>query len=118
MNLSGVLYLVLICSRSESQVFQSPNIKVLEWKPVEIHCNQNITTSDPLFWYQQQPNKNPQLLIYAHSGTKEEGHFKMNISEKGLSATLSTHKIEVNDTAVYYCAVRPTLQHSEGKVVQ
>uniref|UniRef100_A0A3B4ZMD4 Ig-like domain-containing protein n=1 Tax=Stegastes partitus TaxID=144197 RepID=A0A3B4ZMD4_9TELE len=68
------------------------------------------TGADRFYWYRQQPRKPPEFLIF-HYGSQNE-------SKAGLSATVSgdknqiTMKISsaaVTDSAVYYCAVRPTV---------
>uniref|UniRef100_A0AAQ5ZE56 Ig-like domain-containing protein n=1 Tax=Amphiprion ocellaris TaxID=80972 RepID=A0AAQ5ZE56_AMPOC len=65
---------------------------------------------DYFFWYRQHPGKPPELLLY-HYGTQNE-------TTAGLSAAVSDDKKQismkissaaVSDSAVYYCAVRPTV---------
>ncbi|KAL7386937.1 hypothetical protein ABVT39_015892 [Epinephelus coioides] len=65
---------------------------------------------DYFFWYRQYPGKPPEFLI-SHIGTK-------NATKSGLSVTVSEDKTQMNmqissaavtDSAVYYCAVRPTV---------
>uniref|UniRef100_A0A3B4ZWL0 Immunoglobulin V-set domain-containing protein n=1 Tax=Stegastes partitus TaxID=144197 RepID=A0A3B4ZWL0_9TELE len=69
--------------------------------------------TDWLYWYRQHPGKPPEFLMY-HLETQ-------NATEAGLSATVSGDKNQitlkissaaVTDSAVYYCAVKPTLQLS------
>uniref|UniRef100_A0A3P8SNM5 Ig-like domain-containing protein n=1 Tax=Amphiprion percula TaxID=161767 RepID=A0A3P8SNM5_AMPPE len=67
-------------------------------------------SNDYFFWYRQHSGKPPEFLIY-HYGTQNE-------TKAGLSAAVSDDKKQirmkissaaVSDSAVYYCAVRPTV---------
>ncbi|CAJ1073116.1 unnamed protein product [Xyrichtys novacula] len=67
---------------------------------------------DYFFWYRQYPGTPPQFLI-SHSST---GTLLAPVS--GLSASMSEDKTHMNlrissaavtDSAVYYCAVKPTV---------
>ncbi|KAG7460490.1 T cell receptor alpha chain, partial [Solea senegalensis] len=68
---------------------------------------------DYFFWYRQHPGKPPEFLM-SHSGTGET----VSVLVSGLSVTVSDDKRKINlqinsaavtDSAVYYCAVRPTV---------
>uniref|UniRef100_A0A3B5BLJ7 Ig-like domain-containing protein n=1 Tax=Stegastes partitus TaxID=144197 RepID=A0A3B5BLJ7_9TELE len=72
--------------------------------------SQTVSAGDYFFWYQQHQGKPPEFLIN-HFGTQ-------NKTTDGLSATVSGDKNQitlkissaaVTDSAVYYCAVRPTV---------
>uniref|UniRef100_A0A3P8SNN7 Ig-like domain-containing protein n=1 Tax=Amphiprion percula TaxID=161767 RepID=A0A3P8SNN7_AMPPE len=72
--------------------------------------SQQATGSDRFYWYRQHPGKPPEFLLY-HYGTQ-------NATSAGLSVTVSDDKNHINmkissaavsDSAVYYCAVRPTV---------
>uniref|UniRef100_A0A3P8SR25 Ig-like domain-containing protein n=1 Tax=Amphiprion percula TaxID=161767 RepID=A0A3P8SR25_AMPPE len=84
---------------------------ILEGSTVTLICkySQTATYNDNFFWYRQHPGKRPEVLIY-HLGSQNE-------TKAGLSATVSDDKKQismkissaaVSDSAVYYCAVRPT----------
>uniref|UniRef100_A0A3B4WDE8 Ig-like domain-containing protein n=1 Tax=Seriola lalandi dorsalis TaxID=1841481 RepID=A0A3B4WDE8_SERLL len=68
------------------------------------------TGNDYFFWYRQYPGKPPEFLIF-HFGTQNE-------TKSGLSVTVSGDKTRmdlqissaaVTDSALYYCAVKPTV---------
>ncbi|KAG7524246.1 T cell receptor alpha chain [Solea senegalensis] len=72
-----------------------------------------LSTSDSFFWYRQHPGKPPEFLM-SHSGTGTT----LSVPVSGLSVTVSDDKRKINlqinsaavtDSAVYYCAVRPTV---------
>uniref|UniRef100_A0A3B3UVW1 Immunoglobulin V-set domain-containing protein n=1 Tax=Poecilia latipinna TaxID=48699 RepID=A0A3B3UVW1_9TELE len=85
--------------------------------------NSNVTLSynyskqadgnDYFFWYRQYPGKPPQFLI-SHLGTGVQTSqqlprlsFNMNADKTRMDLLISS--AAVTDSAVYYCAVRPTV---------
>uniref|UniRef100_A0AAQ4PZE0 Ig-like domain-containing protein n=1 Tax=Gasterosteus aculeatus aculeatus TaxID=481459 RepID=A0AAQ4PZE0_GASAC len=69
------------------------------------------TGSDSFFWYRQYPGKPPEFLI-SHLGTG--GILKSQMTElmikvDGNRISLKISSAAVSDSAVYYCAVRPTV---------
>uniref|UniRef100_A0A3B5PPX7 Ig-like domain-containing protein n=1 Tax=Xiphophorus maculatus TaxID=8083 RepID=A0A3B5PPX7_XIPMA len=71
------------------------------------------TANDYFFWYRQYPGKPPDFLI-SHSGTGAPMStplpgfsFKMNADKTQMDLLISS--AAVTDSAVYYCAVRPTV---------
>ncbi|KAL7386995.1 hypothetical protein ABVT39_016777 [Epinephelus coioides] len=72
--------------------------------------SKQAASNDQFYWYRQYPGKPPEFLIF-HVGTQ-------NATNSGLSVTVSEDKTQmdlqissaaVTDSAVYYCAVRPTV---------
>ncbi|XP_070774769.1 uncharacterized protein [Enoplosus armatus] len=78
--------------------------------------SKTITGSDNFFWYRQYPRKPPEFLLYI-SGTnftrpaeslESDTKFSTKLSgEKHLDLQISS--AAVTDSALYYCAVRPTV---------
>ncbi|MBN3274490.1 TVA1 protein, partial [Polyodon spathula] len=88
---------------------------VKETENTTIHCKYDLTSGGTpyLFWYIQDPNQAPQLILnsyaqedipprfqnrFSASPDKTEKTFHLNISAAVLS-----------DSATYFCALRPTL---------
>uniref|UniRef100_A0A3Q3LKB8 Immunoglobulin V-set domain-containing protein n=1 Tax=Mastacembelus armatus TaxID=205130 RepID=A0A3Q3LKB8_9TELE len=74
-----------------------------------------LSTGDNLFWYRQYPGKPPEFLI-SHSASGQVLNnpvpgLKVKVEEKQISMNISS--AAVSDSAVYYCALEPTLLHSE-----
>ncbi|CAI5676978.1 unnamed protein product [Oreochromis niloticus] len=68
---------------------------------------------DYFFWYRQYPGKPPKFLI-SHFGTGEKMSdpvpgITFKVSEDKTLMTLQISSAAVTDSAVYYCAVRPTV---------
>ncbi|KAK7944333.1 hypothetical protein WMY93_000061 [Mugilogobius chulae] len=66
---------------------------------------------DYFFWYRQYPGKPPEFLV-SHSGkgdaiTEKVKGLEFSVRDKSVSLLLSS--AAVGDSAVYYCAVRPTV---------
>ncbi|KAL7386642.1 hypothetical protein ABVT39_011371 [Epinephelus coioides] len=75
--------------------------------------SKQATGGDRFFWYRQYPGKPPEFLI-SHSG----GGSKISNPIPGLSFKVSEDKTQmdlqissaaVTDSAVYYCALQPTV---------
>uniref|UniRef100_A0A3B4Y4S7 Immunoglobulin V-set domain-containing protein n=1 Tax=Seriola lalandi dorsalis TaxID=1841481 RepID=A0A3B4Y4S7_SERLL len=72
-----------------------------------------VLYSNPyLLWYKQVENDFPKFLLRRYSGTKntqdsQENRFNAEINNK--SVPLKIQKLQVSDSAVYYCALRPTV---------
>lgn len=69
--------------------------------------------SDHFFWYRQYPGKPPEFLIsHLPSGEimKEEiSGLSVNVIEDKTLMTLQISSDAVTDSAVYYCALQPTV---------
>uniref|UniRef100_A0A669DLV2 Ig-like domain-containing protein n=1 Tax=Oreochromis niloticus TaxID=8128 RepID=A0A669DLV2_ORENI len=68
---------------------------------------------DYFFWYRQYPGKPPEFLI-SHSGTGEKilnpvTGLTVKAVDNNRQMTLQISSAAVTDSAVYYCAVRPTV---------
>uniref|UniRef100_A0A671WGP3 Ig-like domain-containing protein n=1 Tax=Sparus aurata TaxID=8175 RepID=A0A671WGP3_SPAAU len=66
--------------------------------------------SDNFFWYRQYPGKPPEFLIF-HLGTQNDTNNRLSVkvSEDKTRMHLQISSAAVTDSAVYYCAVRPTV---------
>ncbi|XP_068605082.1 uncharacterized protein [Brachionichthys hirsutus] len=74
------------------------------------------TGADYFFWYRQYPGKPPEFLI-SHWGTGTVSNNPMsglsvNVSEDKTRMDLQISSAAVTDSALYYCAVRPTVAGS------
>ncbi|KAK5598890.1 hypothetical protein CRENBAI_002313 [Crenichthys baileyi] len=73
--------------------------------------SKEATGSDEFYWYRQFPGKPPEFLVY-HLGSgsiQNEKIVGLKIHVKGTKIDLLISSVAVTDSAVYYCAVRPTV---------
>uniref|UniRef100_A0A672HXC4 Immunoglobulin V-set domain-containing protein n=1 Tax=Salarias fasciatus TaxID=181472 RepID=A0A672HXC4_SALFA len=70
-------------------------------------------TSPTLIWYKQEVNSSPEytLKLYStkveHASEKLKDRFGAELKDK--SVPLKIQKLELSDSAVYYCALQPTV---------
>uniref|UniRef100_A0A671U367 Immunoglobulin V-set domain-containing protein n=1 Tax=Sparus aurata TaxID=8175 RepID=A0A671U367_SPAAU len=64
--------------------------------------------NDIFFWYRQYPGKPPEFLIF-HLGTQNDTNNRLSVRVDKTKMHLQISSAAVTDSAVYYCAVRPTV---------
>ncbi|XP_042285080.1 uncharacterized protein LOC121908851 [Thunnus maccoyii] len=79
------------------------------------------TGSNQFFWYRQYPGKQPEFLI-SHSGTGSlisdpVPRLSFNVNEDKTQMDLQISSAAVTDSALYYCAVRPTVT-AKGHIIK
>uniref|UniRef100_A0A673BW65 Ig-like domain-containing protein n=1 Tax=Sphaeramia orbicularis TaxID=375764 RepID=A0A673BW65_9TELE len=67
-----------------------------------------MMSGDYFFWYQQYPGKPPEFLI-SHLGTQNASNHRLLVEAHGEKVQVQISSAAVSDSAVYYCAVRPTV---------
>ena len=81
-------------------------------------CNYTTTAAKTdvyLFWYKQLPNKSPTFILNKYTfgeGTTEDkfkGRFSATLDSTSRSVPLTIQDVCVSDSAVYYCALKPTV---------
>ena len=87
-----------------------------EGEAVTLGCQYNSSsTNDYLFWYKQDGNNSPKFILSRFQG--DEGNtpdefkerFSSTHNSKLRSVPLKIQKLQLSDSAVYYCALRPTV---------
>ncbi|KAL3989157.1 hypothetical protein ACER0C_013475 [Sarotherodon galilaeus] len=77
--------------------------------------NSSSSSGNYLFWYKQDGNNSPKFILMRHSGnhgnTADEfkERFSSTLDSNNRSVPLKIQKLQLSDSAVYYCAVRPTV---------
>uniref|UniRef100_A0A672YEK2 Ig-like domain-containing protein n=1 Tax=Sphaeramia orbicularis TaxID=375764 RepID=A0A672YEK2_9TELE len=73
--------------------------------------SKTVSSANSFFWYRQYPGKPPELLIsHSPSGstiTENVSGLKINVEKNLISMSISS--AAVSDSAVYYCALQPTV---------
>ena len=92
---------------------------------VTLHCK--YITDDPypyLFWFQQKLKVAPKLILnkLTSGGGSTESEFKERFNASLDTSTktvpLSIQDLQISDSAVYYCALRPTVMAACSALVQ
>ncbi|KAB0338674.1 hypothetical protein FD755_025188 [Muntiacus reevesi] len=88
-------------------------VTVSEGALMTLNCTYQVTYSDHyLFWYVQHLNKTPQLLLKSLTADKKVEHegFQATLVKRDSSFHLQKQAVQASDSAVYYCALRDTMQ--------
>uniref|UniRef100_A0A8C7Y2U1 Immunoglobulin V-set domain-containing protein n=1 Tax=Oryzias sinensis TaxID=183150 RepID=A0A8C7Y2U1_9TELE len=72
-----------------------------------------LSRSDSYFWYRQFPGKPPEFF-FSHLGSEEklqslDPRFSHEVKAADKQIDLQISSAAVTDSAVYYCAVKPTV---------
>ncbi|TKS79244.1 T-cell receptor alpha chain V region CTL-F3 [Collichthys lucidus] len=111
-----ILTLWLEC-KGQDRVIQPPgDVNATEGDTVTLHRKfETSATFSYLFWYKQEVNDVPKFILQRYSGTKGQGEtedeerFSSTLNSTSRSVPLEIQKLQLSDSAVYYCAVRPTV---------
>uniref|UniRef100_A0A8D0D9A0 Ig-like domain-containing protein n=1 Tax=Sander lucioperca TaxID=283035 RepID=A0A8D0D9A0_SANLU len=98
--------------KGEDRVTQpTGDVITTEGETVTLGCTFETTKYNyNFFWYRQYPGKPPEFLIF-HSGTQNETNYRLSVSvsDDKTKMDLQISSAAVTDSALYYCAVRPTV---------
>ena len=94
----------------------SPEEYYLEGSRVKISCNYTVK-ADNLQWYRQYPGSAPQfLLLLTHTATPlvveatpPYPRMTAKLNDERTRVDLEISSADVTDSALYYCALQPTL---------
>uniref|UniRef100_A0A665V440 Ig-like domain-containing protein n=1 Tax=Echeneis naucrates TaxID=173247 RepID=A0A665V440_ECHNA len=109
------------CRAQKDNVVQPQgDVTAAEGEAVTLHCGYNSSSTGPsLYWYRQDGNQSPKFILSRFKldeGNTEE-HFKERFSSSLnsdlRSVPLKIQKLQVSDSAVYYCALQLMTQTSE-----
>uniref|UniRef100_A0AAY5EU61 Ig-like domain-containing protein n=1 Tax=Electrophorus electricus TaxID=8005 RepID=A0AAY5EU61_ELEEL len=86
-----------------------------EGQPVTLECSYDSSSRNvDLYWYRQYPNKAPQYLLYKGARSRSDEHTSdrrfSSIKDKKVNLLISP--AAVSDSALYYCALVPTVTGS------
>ncbi|TWW73180.1 T-cell receptor alpha chain V region RL-5 [Takifugu flavidus] len=118
------LLFALVECRGEDKVMQPPeDVVAAEGDTVTLDCTfQTSYTNPSLFWYKQDGTSGPQFILsrFTIGKGKTEDEFKERFSSTlnptMKSAPLKIQELQLSDSAVYYCALRPTVTGSSREV--
>ena len=97
----------------------------IEGGMVTLNCGYKTTRStQDLYWYIQRPKDFPKFILKRDSygigenGTEFNERFHSNLNVTSSSVPLIIQNLQVSDSAVYYCALRPTVTVADHTVIQ
>uniref|UniRef100_A0A8C7U0Z7 Ig-like domain-containing protein n=1 Tax=Oncorhynchus mykiss TaxID=8022 RepID=A0A8C7U0Z7_ONCMY len=114
-----------LCLNLKGVEQQSGHVTALEGGLVTLSCN--YTTSSPssnLFWYVQLPRDSPQYVLrrdrYSEGSNSDEfkKRFDSRLNFTSSSVPLTIQRLQVSDSALYFCALRPTVTTGDSVTVQ
>ncbi len=81
----------------------------MEGKDVTLICSYTEAVQN-LQWYRQYPGSKPEhLIMFFETNPKSELRLTAAADKAAKNMTLTISSTEVKDSAVYYCALRPTV---------
>ncbi|KAI4894913.1 hypothetical protein NFI96_007989 [Prochilodus magdalenae] len=107
---------------SESCVSQSispleEKVDAVEGETVTLSCRYEYSARVYLHWYRQYPESRPEYLLQIDSGSKNVYRAtppfpRLNVTLDGNKLDLKISSTAVSDSALYYCALEPTVTRS------
>ena len=93
------------------------DLSAFEGDGVTIACSYKTSANTAsLLWYKQQANGFPEFMLirntYNTDGTTEEmfkERFQSKVNTASKTVPLTIKNLQVSDSAVYYCALQPTV---------
>ena len=88
------------------------SVVIIEGENVTFSCNYSDGYVENLQWYRQYPNSIPEFLYYireAGSSSEKVPRLTPSINKEEKRVFLELSSAEASDSAVYYCALRPTV---------
>uniref|UniRef100_A0A3B3CZC4 Ig-like domain-containing protein n=1 Tax=Oryzias melastigma TaxID=30732 RepID=A0A3B3CZC4_ORYME len=106
---------VISCKGEDKVIQPGGEVIAAEGDSVTLNCTfQTSSTATPyLFWYKQEVNSYPKYMLKRYLKTGEnapefkEDRFYSELEDKSVPLTIQN--LHVSDSAVYYCALQPTV---------
>ncbi|KAL6455432.1 hypothetical protein MHYP_G00361340 [Metynnis hypsauchen] len=96
-------------SQSKPPLEDKMQVHAVEGERANLSCK--YEKEDYLFWYRQYPGSRPEsllmIILSAKSVTPELQQLKAEVDENRVDLLISS--AAVSDSALYYCAMRPTV---------
>ncbi|KTF75528.1 hypothetical protein cypCar_00031223 [Cyprinus carpio] len=116
--ISLILFCTLACVSFANVITPvQPEVSGTEGDNITLSCNYSSAVS--LQWYRQYPNSAPEFLLIILQGTgkvsqtskivEQDPRFFGKVNEKKTHVDLEISSVKVTDSALYYCALQPTV---------
>ncbi|XP_038573126.1 uncharacterized protein LOC119901623, partial [Micropterus salmoides] len=108
-----ILTLWLECKGEDRVTQPAGDVIAAEGDTVTLGCTFETSDQYPyLYWYKQEVNESPKYMLKSYSKTTDfDAEFtkdRFNATIKDKSVPLKIQKLQLSDSAVYYCAVQST----------
>uniref|UniRef100_A0A9J7Z193 Ig-like domain-containing protein n=1 Tax=Cyprinus carpio carpio TaxID=630221 RepID=A0A9J7Z193_CYPCA len=118
----ALLYLCFIahyyvCCGQDMVEQPSEEMTESEGAQVILMCNYSSTNPD-LFWYKQLPNRSPTFILNQYTTEPDFKRFSATPDSTSRMFPLTIKNLRVSDSAVYYCALRPTVTETHSTLTQ
>uniref|UniRef100_A0A3P9DU81 Ig-like domain-containing protein n=1 Tax=Maylandia zebra TaxID=106582 RepID=A0A3P9DU81_9CICH len=102
------------CKGEDKVIQEQGDVIAAEGDTVTLGCQyESSVTNNYLFWYKQDGNNSPKFILSRVSGddgnTVDEfkERFSSTLDSSIRSVPLKIQKLQLSDSAVYYCALQP-----------
>uniref|UniRef100_A0A8C2ZRR9 Ig-like domain-containing protein n=1 Tax=Cyclopterus lumpus TaxID=8103 RepID=A0A8C2ZRR9_CYCLU len=100
-------------AQTDSVLQPQAEVAATEGEAVTLGCQYNSSSSNHyLFWYKQDGNNSPKFILSFSKKVFKAPEFlkdRFDASINKTSVPLKIQKLHLSDSAVYYCALRPTV---------
>uniref|UniRef100_A0A669AV77 Ig-like domain-containing protein n=1 Tax=Oreochromis niloticus TaxID=8128 RepID=A0A669AV77_ORENI len=103
------------CKGEDKVIQEQGDVIAAEGDTVTLGCRYETSYAATLIWYKQEANSYPKYMLHCVSETTvkaeefKNDRFDAKINEKQQSVPLKIQKLQLSDSAVYYCALQPTV---------
>ncbi|XP_050774132.1 immunoglobulin superfamily member 3-like [Gopherus flavomarginatus] len=102
----------------DTKVSQPAALSFLAGGSSDLPCNHSVAGYDRVIWYYQSPGSAPRAVISGYNSAETSERFELSIDLSSRFAPLRITKVAVEDSGVYYCAVRDTARGNAGRAEQ
>uniref|UniRef100_A0A672KTZ9 T-cell receptor alpha/delta variable 29.0 n=1 Tax=Sinocyclocheilus grahami TaxID=75366 RepID=A0A672KTZ9_SINGR len=110
--------------RGEDSVTQPTKVQTATaGETVTIDCTYKTNAFPTLYWYQYKANQAPKYMLKRYAGSSDEDEdfkerFNATLQTSSTSVPLTIQDVRVSDSAVYYCALQPTVTETHSTLIQ
>ncbi|KAL7387110.1 hypothetical protein ABVT39_018478 [Epinephelus coioides] len=109
-----ILTLCLECKGEDRVIQPTGDVIATQGHTVTLGCTFETNAPSPtLFWYKQEAKDHPKYMLKRFSNTGDnDPEFQKDRFDATLNKTsvpLKIQKLQLSDSAVYYCALQPTV---------
>ncbi|OCU01443.1 hypothetical protein XELAEV_18007232mg [Xenopus laevis] len=121
-NIHICLYFLFLTSYFQGvqcniEVFQTPLMIAEEGQDITLRCNHSVRSYDFLAWYKQLPGSSLEICASGLLQGSNICRVTMSIDKESLSTQLSISGVQVEESALYYCAVSDTMTETHNTAV-